>query len=968
MKTFSHILILLSLPILVVNGQTWTSVSSQSGFKNVRDLARSQSGDSLYAADEIGLIKSTNGGASWSATSSAVSYPIVVTCRWDNSKVVLVSGSNFFKRSADGGSSWSDFTGITNYPTALACYTNDATIMLLGRKYISLAQRAIARSSDAGATWSQKLTANTTIVDFAIELSGNNPQYAVAAGYPTGSQTVKGLYHTDDYGLNWTSKMTTSSYLGWSAVALYKSTTVDTEWAGTVDGKLYKGNFNTLLTQVTSFPQISDTIRSIRIVKNDYKKVFVATDRTIYKTTNNGNSWSIVSTGMLDSRAYSLDIKNNGGDTIVAGGVGTIHRSTNGGSNWSGITTGATRNLPYSAVSAISSHAWGTMEGLTYSTNYTGSSTIPVRTVCTDDIGFLGLNAFSLKNGSGDWKVFAGGTTQYSTSRAFLSNDSGVNFGDQSAFVTTTTGTSVRGFSVDPSRPQKVFAFGKLMDGVNPKNFFINDNYGANANWVTSTGAVNNKIWLSMAPMGDGAGGSASQYIYSGNESGGLLRTTDGGTTWTQIASGVIKPDSTVNAVVVNSKVPAIGYAGGNQALWLSVDANTASPIFTSKWSTSRVKRVLLDPRFLAAPHGSKAVFWLGSNNTIYRSEDSATTASSVNGNLPSGIVINDLQADLADTSVIYVATDQGIYRAQLIQPPSLTYPTVADNGKVLYCIQSTENLKFTWSTVSGATSYNFQFDTLDANFTHVVKDTNVVTNSCDYSSDLVCDKTYYWRVRSSDGTNLGKSPFSGPASFKTAPCNPGTLSAVLDSGRSPANGATGISTHPTVYWLPVDGAIKYYVELAGGQYVTGTAASVSGLSPNTWYSWRVKAINCNSSNPFSSTWQFKTGGGGDSPGPSAGQDGAAEFSSPSEYQLSQNYPNPFNPTTVFSFALPEAGQVRFRVYNVLGEVVATLIDGYEIAGYKTIEFDASKLASGIYFYSLQAGKFSAVKKMILMK
>ena len=88
----------------------------------------------------------------------------------------------------------------------------------------------------------------------------------------------------------------------------------------------------------------------------------------------------------------------------------------------------------------------------------------------------------------------------------------------------------------------------------------------------------------------------------------------------------------------------------------------------------------------------------------------------------------------------------------------------------------------------------------------------------------------------------------------------------------------------------------------------------------------------------------------------------------PSKFELSQNYPNPFNPSTTIEYALPKSGLVSMRVYNILGQEVATLYQGFQKAGSYKVDFNASKLASGVYLYKLESNGLSLTKKMILMK
>ncbi len=88
----------------------------------------------------------------------------------------------------------------------------------------------------------------------------------------------------------------------------------------------------------------------------------------------------------------------------------------------------------------------------------------------------------------------------------------------------------------------------------------------------------------------------------------------------------------------------------------------------------------------------------------------------------------------------------------------------------------------------------------------------------------------------------------------------------------------------------------------------------------------------------------------------------------PTEYALSQNYPNPFNPSTKINFSIPTTGLVTVKVYDVLGKEVATLINEVKNPGNYIVEFNGSNLSSGAYFYKIQSGDFSSVKRMVLVK
>ena len=114
-------------------------------------------------------------------------------------------------------------------------------------------------------------------------------------------------------------------------------------------------------------------------------------------------------------------------------------------------------------------------------------------------------------------------------------------------------------------------------------------------------------------------------------------------------------------------------------------------------------------------------------------------------------------------------------------------------------------------------------------------------------------------------------------------------------------------------------------------------------------YSYRLKQIDNNGTYKYSKVVEVNIG-------------------SPAAFVLDQNYPNPFNPSTTISYALPTGSNVKLVIYNSLGQEVRTLVNGFKDAGIHKINFSALNMTSGMYFYKIEAGSFTQVRKMILLK
>lgn len=150
----------------------------------------------------------------------------------------------------------------------------------------------------------------------------------------------------------------------------------------------------------------------------------------------------------------------------------------------------------------------------------------------------------------------------------------------------------------------------------------------------------------------------------------------------------------------------------------------------------------------------------------------------------------------------------------------------------------------------------------------------------------------------------------------------------------------TAYTQNSTVYSTPAPNMTwLQYQDLPTGDGCQQTAGTVQSNRPNVCF-------------------VYQTGTG-------IGNNGS---SIPAKYELSQNYPNPFNPVTKINFALPKKAYVSLKIYNMLGREVGTLVSDTKDAGYYTIDFNASDLSSGVYYYRLESEGFTDVKKMILVK
>jgi hypothetical protein len=189
--------------------------------------------------------------------------------------------------------------------------------------------------------------------------------------------------------------------------------------------------------------------------------------------------------------------------------------------------------------------------------------------------------------------------------------------------------------------------------------------------------------------------------------------------------------------------------------------------------------------------------------------------------------------------------------------------------------------------------------------------------------------------------------------------------SVVLDSlNNIPLIGISYI-TYP---WIDSDSALAL-AEAQGGAgfrilhpHYRIVASISEAVVPNPRPYWYIEYIDIDNSNTYQYIFINATDSSKISNVPVPYKSASKEFA------LLQNYPNPFNPATTISYTLQERANITINIYNSLGQKMTTLYKGQQEAGSHTIQWNAKNMASGIYFYELQAEQFSAVQKMLLLK
>jgi len=340
-------------------------------------------------------------------------------------------------------------------------------------------------------------------------------------------------------------------------------------------------------------------------------------------------------------------------------------------------------------------------------------------------------------------------------------------------------------------------------------------------------------------------------------------------------------------------------------------------------------------------------------SNTSISSGDLVSSGSTTNF-IPNPLIPNTTYLWRIDAVNNSGTTTGDIWHFTTSSPPQSLYPPKfmsPPNGDTVSL-----NPTLSWDYPWGATSFELQVST-DLSNGHLSGTDSLTYPS--YTFNNLGPNLYYWRVRAkNDQSTSAWSPIwhfttiSAPFKAKNPQPNNGSLNQSISPNLSWSNGS--YATSYNIYLGNTQNNITFEGSVILPAYNPGT------LNYNTTYYWRIDAVNTIDTTS-GDLWQFTT----------KNKPTGIKYVNdniPTKYFLYQNFPNPFNPSTTIQFSIPNENYVTLIIFNSLGKEVKNLVQQELPTGYYVINFDASNLPSGIYYYRLIAGNYIQVKKAILLK
>ncbi len=356
-----------------------------------------------------------------------------------------------------------------------------------------------------------------------------------------------------------------------------------------------------------------------------------------------------------------------------------------------------------------------------------------------------------------------------------------------------------------------------------------------------------------------------------------------------------------------------------------------------------------------------KYVIYKFSNNHIQQSDiDQASNIYDVTGLQTELLNGNSQYTPLyfGVTSLDHTSNESSISNLIEINPPGV----VSLLSPLQNAAYQRDTTVLAWNYTSGSSGYNLQISTDSTFNSNLLVNSSGLTDTSYTVANLTGLQKYFWRVNAYNIAGTGG--YSQVRNFITGFPQPPQL-------LSPLQASTNISLDTSLVWSSSNSASSYELQISrsltiapefiiiDSSNILDTTFYFQNMNQNTKYFWRVQAANQFGESGWSKTYGFLT---------RTLTNITKTSKAPVNYDLNQNYPNPFNNSTIIKFSLPESGYVDLKIYNMLGSLISEPVKGNFSSGYYSISFNANRLPSGIYIYTMSANNKFFAKKMILLK
>lgn len=536
----------------VNSGTSWTAVNNGVTSNDIRAIAVDPLTTSTVYAGSFGggLFKTTDGGSTWTPVNNGLTSSDVQTIAIDPvNPSILYVGTQFdgvFK-SVDGGGSWTPInTGITDRTIFDIAITPDNTSIL----YIATEVTGVFKSVDGGTTWT---ATNTGLANRLVRSIVFSP---VSSAFLSVGTLGGGVFQSGDGGLNWQAPTNTSLTDQNVQVLAGDPTAQSTLYAGTKNGGLFKttDGANTWFASNNGFSEINIFAMVVDTALNPSSTpttVYAGTSGAgVYVTSDNADSWGAKTNGMANLATLSMAIDPtthapNGATLYVGTFDGGVYKTTDSGSNWTSINNGLDNQDVRALVvdpDTPSNVYAGTIRNGVYTTSDGGATWKHSKTLPATDARALVIDPYTPTT------LYAG-----TESGVFRSADSASTWSAASSGITS---NDIRALAIDPpvavSPPPTTIT---LYAGTGDSGVFKSTDSGTTWNSI-NTGLTSLDINALLVDPNTTPG-----TLYAATNSGGVFRSLDSGATWAPINTG-LQTDTVLTLALDNTATPRLLYAG----------------------------------------------------------------------------------------------------------------------------------------------------------------------------------------------------------------------------------------------------------------------------------------------------------------------------------------------------------------------------------------------------------------------